>query len=148
MKPAEKTVPGVFYVVVFLMLAGSWVLWQNRYFPPKVVDRPHVSASPSLGVTSAPTLPKGASAPASPGGASVSPEQRTRFVREFSGNYLMGASVSTSGDSIFVKGGAVNAALIAGMMRSEAAMHGLRSAGFRHLIMTDGRNRWNIEVQN
>ena len=89
----------------------------------------------------------------SPVGKSLLPEQRRmfalKFEKKFKDKFI--ATVTTIGDfhtSLLIQGDMVNEPLVLGMKDNDVAMQELRKMGFKHLIMTNGKISWDIDLKN
>ena len=63
----------------------------------------------------------------------------------------MNATVTTTGDyhtTILIQGNIVNESLVHGMKDNNVVIQDLREMGFKRLIMTDGKVRWDIDLKN
>jgi hypothetical protein len=89
-----------------------------------------------------------------PAGKSLLPEQRRKFALDYENKFKdkgMNATVTTTGDfhtTILIQGNVVNGPSVHGMKDNVNEIQKLRGMGFKHLIMTDGKLSWDIDLKN
>jgi hypothetical protein len=87
-------------------------------------------------------------------GQNVLPEQRIIFATGFEKMFHdkgMDAKVTTNGDKqtiVTISGPIVIAPIVHKMKDNVDAIQDLREMGFKHLIMTDGKASWDIDLKN
>ena len=126
----------VAWVLLLIVAVSSWGVW--KYQSNKA---PHVNY---LQVTiSSPAL-----------GQSVLPEQRIKFATGFEKMFHdkgMDAKVTTHGDKqaiVTISGPVVVAPIVHRLKDNAGVIQDLREMGFKHLVMTDGKIRWDIDLKN
>jgi hypothetical protein len=87
-------------------------------------------------------------------GQSILPEQRIQFAKDFEKLFHdkgINATVTTHGDQqrlITISGKIVNEPSVRRMKDNAEAIQDLRGNGFKHLVMTDGKFTWDIDLKN
>jgi hypothetical protein len=87
-------------------------------------------------------------------GKSLLPEQRRKFALDFGKTFQnkgMDATVTTTGDfhtTILIQGKVVNDLSVHRMIDNVDAIQDLRENGFKHLVMTNGKVTWDIDLKN
>lgn len=87
-------------------------------------------------------------------GHGVLPEQRIKFAKDFEKQFHdkgMDATVTTNGDQqniITITGKVVNEPSVHRMKESVDAIQDLRENGFKHLVMNNGNECWDIDSKN
>jgi hypothetical protein len=146
MKSLEEKVNSLIYIaltVAFVGLAVAWGLWKfsytnNKKLPVKREFTKYLKVSTTT----------------APAGQSVLPKQRRKFAVEFgkkSQDKGMNLTVTTKGDfntSIVIRSNAVSAALALGMKDNNETIKNLRDMGFKHMIITDGKHSWDVDLKN
>jgi hypothetical protein len=85
---------------------------------------------------------------------SVPSEQRIKFAKDFQKQFHdkgMDATVTTHGDQqniLTISGKVVNDPSVHRMKDNVEAIQDLRENGFKHLVMTDGKLSWDIDLKN
>ena len=124
-------------IVAFMSLAGTWWTWKHQ-------TAQDLSQVKHLEIST--TNP--------PAGMNVLPEQRRKFALGFEKFFKakgMDATVTTTGDfhtKVLVRGSIVNEPLVLQIKDSAHVVNDLRDMGFKHLIMTDGKSGWDVNLRN
>ena len=125
------------WVLLLVVAVSSWGLW-NYLINYKTAHVNYLQVS-----TKSPPI-----------GQSVLPEQRIKFAKEFEKlfhNKDMDAKVTTHGDNqaiVTISGPVVVGPIVHGMKDNVEVIKELREMGFKHLIMTDGKASWDIDLKN
>ena len=126
----------VVWVLLLLVAVSSWGLWNYLSNKTAHVTYLHVS-------TSSPPI-----------GQSILPEHRIKFAKGFEKMFHdndMDAKVTTNGDKqtiITISGPVVIEPIVNKMKDNVDVIKDLREMGFKHLIMTDGKISWDIDLKN
>ena len=129
---------GSIWIATFLILAVAWSFWKFHY-----TNKEKLSVNYLQVITSN-----------SPAGKSLLPEQRRKFTLEFEKKFKdkgMNATVTTTGDfhsTILIQGNIVNESSVHRMKDNNVVIQDLREMGFKPLIMTDGKESWDIDLKN
>jgi uncharacterized protein YxeA len=89
-----------------------------------------------------------------PTGQTISIEQRLRFAQSFEKLFKdkgMDAKVTIQGEgktNIVITGKLVNASIVYRMKDNIDAIADLREMGFKHLVITDGKTSWDVDLKN
>ena len=89
-----------------------------------------------------------------PAGQNLTMEQRLLFAQSFEKLFQdkgMDAKVTIQGEgktNIVITGKLVNGPIVYRMKDNNDAITDLRKMGFKHLVMTDGKNTWDIDLKN
>jgi hypothetical protein len=124
------------WVLLLLVAISLWSLWINRG-----TKTAHVNY---LQITT--TKP--------PAGKILLPEQRRKFALDFEKKFKakgFNATVTTTGDfhtTILFQGNEVDGPSVQGMKDNVYTIQDLRGMGFKHLIMTNGKLSWDIDLKN
>jgi hypothetical protein len=137
MKTLEETIRpfiSTILIAAIVISAVGWGLWKSRN-----TGTGHVSY---LQITT--TAP--------PAGKSQLPEQRRIFALDFGRKFRdKDATATTTGDfhmTILIRGSMVDETLVHGMKEDGGMMQTLREMGFKHLVMTDGKVSWDVDLKN
>ena len=126
----------VLWALLLVIIVSLWSLWNFQRAKTQHVNYIHIKTSNP------------------PAGYNLLPEQRRTFALDFEKKFkkkVTNATVTTTGDfhtTILIQENIVNGPLVHGMMDNAEAMQDLREMGFKHLIMTDGKVSWDIDLKN
>ena len=90
----------------------------------------------------------------SPMGPKVLPEQRRAFVLKFKDKETIrfkDAILTTTGDfhtTFSIEAKYINGAMVQSMIANVMPLSELRKIGFKHLVMSNGREVWDVELRN
>ena len=139
MKPVkERPLVKAILIVAFLLFAIGWGLWKFQYSNKDKSNVIHIQTRN----TEPPT------------GKGLLPEQRRQFalgfVIKFSGKESE-VTVTTKDayhTTMFVQSDAISSELVDELAKNNSTLHVLRTMGFKHLVMTNGKATWDIDLKN
>ena len=91
---------------------------------------------------------------APPAGSSYLPEQRRKFALDFARKNAVryrDMTITTTGDfhaTLLMKGRTIDEQFALEMKNNSEAVREFREMGFRHLVVTDGKTAWDIDLKN
>jgi hypothetical protein len=124
------------WILLLVVAVSSWGIWKYQIIKTAHVNYLQVS-------TSSPAI-----------GQNILPEQRIKFAKEFEKLFHkkdMDAKVTTHGDNqtiVTISGPVVVGPIVHGLKDNVEVVKELREMGFKHLIMTDGKSSWDIDLKN
>jgi hypothetical protein len=127
----------ILWGMLLLVGVSSYALWWSHYY--------HKEKAPVSHLQIETTNP--------PAGKSLLPEQRRSFALGMGKKFKSqgrDATITTTGDfhtSMLMKGTMVNEQFVV-QMKDSGAINEMRNMGFKHLIMTDGKITWDVDLKN